>query len=73
MVCDRLLSTKVNRLCDKEDTDLRQERLNKVKTGFTRLHGNFGSTVRQEKQKDLDLKRLAPKRFTKVQIGFLCA
>ena len=31
MVCDRLLSTKVNRLCDKEDTDLRQERLSKVK------------------------------------------
>ena len=31
MVCDRLLSTKVNCLCDKEDTYLRQERLNKVK------------------------------------------
>ena len=31
MVCDRLLSTKVNRLYDKEDTDLRQEWLNKVK------------------------------------------
>mgnify|MGYP007126479159 FL=1 len=31
MVCDRLLSTKVNRLCGKEGTDLRQERLSKVK------------------------------------------
>ena len=31
MVCDRLFSTKVNRLCNEEDTDLRQERLSKVK------------------------------------------
>ena len=31
MVCDRLFYTKVNRLCNEEDTDLRQERLSKVK------------------------------------------
>ena len=31
MVCDSLLSTKVNQLCDADDTDLKQERLNKVK------------------------------------------
>ena len=31
MVCDRLFSTKVNRLCNEEDIDLRQERLSKVK------------------------------------------
>ena len=31
MVCDRLFSTKVNRICDEEDRDLRQERLSKVK------------------------------------------
>ena len=31
MVYNRLLSTRVNHLCDKKGTDLRQERLSKVK------------------------------------------
>ena len=31
MVYNRLLSTRVNLVCDKEGTDLRQERLSKVK------------------------------------------
>ena len=35
------------------------------KTGFTRLHWNFGSTVSQEKKKYLDLKKFGPEAVHK--------
>ena len=63
MVYNRLPFTRVNRLCDAEDTDLRQERLSKVKQVS---QDYFGSSVSWEKEKYLDLKRFGPEVIHKI-------